>query len=106
MIDRKFALVGIVSASLFGLAACDVEKTQSGNIDLPKYEVTKTQEGEVTVPKYDVRGPDVEVRREERQVTIPDVDVDVKKRQETVTVPTIDVTTPSERDAQRQMGNR
>ncbi len=53
-----------------GLAACDVEKTQEG--EMPEVEVEGGQ-----IPKYDVDAPDVDVKMKEKDVTIkvPDVDI-------------------------------
>lgn len=105
MRHSRFLMLGLVGAASLGLAACDVEKTASGNVQLPEYEVTKTQEGEVKLPAYDVRTPDVDVTTTERQVTVPDVDINTRK--ETVTVPSIDITPAPDRDDGRAtMGNR
>lgn len=54
----------------FGLAACDVEKTQEG--DMPEVDVKGGQ-----MPKYDVDAPDVDVKMKEKDVTVkvPDIDV-------------------------------
>jgi hypothetical protein len=90
-------LAGLVAAATFGLTACDVDKTQEGNVTVPKYEVEKTQEGNVTVPKYDVTAPDVNVGKKETTVTVPKVTTE----KETVTVPTVDVKTGQEKDAEQ-----
>lgn len=67
---------GLVGASFFGLmAGCDVEKTQEGNVTVPKYEVEKKQSGDVTLPKYDVTTPGVDVGTKKAEVTVPTVDV-------------------------------
>ncbi len=60
----------------FGLAACDVEKTQEG--EMPEVDVDVT-EGQL--PKYDVDAPEVDVKMKEKDVTIkvPDVDVTLPK---------------------------
>ena len=63
-------------ALMIGTIGCTVEKTEDGNIDLPK---------------YDVEPADVDIRTEEKQITVPDVDVDVNKRETTIPVPNIDV---------------
>ena len=88
----------LVSAAALGLAACDVKKTQEGNVNLPKYDVQKTQEGTAQLPKYDVKGPDVNVTTTEKKVTVPDVDVKAEKK--TIEVPKVDVTTAKEKEAQ------
>jgi uncharacterized lipoprotein len=88
-------LVPAVIAAALGLAACDVQKTQEGNVSLPKYDVQKTQEGNVNLPKYDVKGPDVQVSKEEKTVTVPTV----KTEEKTITVPDVDIKTPNEKQA-------
>jgi uncharacterized lipoprotein len=80
----KQTATALILLSALGLAACDVDKTQEG--EMPDVSVEGGQ-----VPKYDVDAPDVDVNKEERTVTVPDVDVDVKKEERTVTVPDVDV---------------
>lgn len=101
---QKPSLLLAALISMAGLAACDVEKTQEGKVDLPKYEVTKTQDGQVQVPKYDVNAPKVDVTRTQKQVTVPDVNVSTRK--ETVTVPKIEVTPAKDRDDDKTAGKR
>jgi predicted small lipoprotein YifL len=72
---KKLIARGIVAASLATLTACDVKKTQEGNVTLPKYEVEKTQSGDVTLPKYDVKTPDVNVTTEKKVIEVPKVEV-------------------------------
>ncbi len=84
---KKTVSLAVVSAFAFGLAACDVEKKQEGNLDLPKYEVEKKQAGNVKLPEYDVKTPDVAVNKEERKIEVPTI----KKEERTVTVPDVDV---------------
>ncbi|HZY16894.1 MAG TPA: hypothetical protein VFE82_00350 [Ramlibacter sp.] len=84
----------LVGAAMLGLSACDVKKTQEGNVNLPKYDVQKTQEGNVSLPKYDVKGPDVQVSKEEKTVTVPTV----KTEEKTITVPNVNVTTAKEKE--------
>ncbi|HZW20142.1 hypothetical protein [Noviherbaspirillum sp.] len=84
---KKTLSIALMSAAAFGLAACDVEKKQSGNVDLPKYEVEKKQAGDVKLPEYDVKTPDVAVNKEQRTVDVPTI----KKEERTVTVPDVDV---------------
>lgn len=76
-----------------GLAACDVEKTQEGSVNLPKYEVEKTQEGSAKLPEYDVKTPDVAVTQEEKKVEVPTI----QKDERTITVPDVDVTPAKEK---------
>jgi hypothetical protein len=71
-----------------GLSACDVKKTQEGNVTVPKYEVEKKASGDVTLPKYDVTTPDVKVGSTEKTITVPKVETEKK----TVEVPTVTVT--------------
>ena len=72
---RKLLLLGLVSVGLVGLSACDVKKTQEGNVTMPKYEVEKKQSGDVTLPKYDVKTPDVNVTTEKKVIEVPKVEV-------------------------------
>lgn len=88
-------IAAVAVAGTFGLAACDVKKTQEGNVTVPKYEVNQTQKGDVTLPKYDVTPPSVDVKQKEVEVGVPKVVVE----KETVTVPSIDVKTGDERAA-------
>lgn len=71
----------LVPAIAFGVAACDVQKTQEGQ--LPDVEVKGGQ-----VPKYDVDVGEVEVGTEKKEITVP----------------TIDVQTPSEERAEERTG--
>ena len=58
----------------FGLAACDVEKTQEGKMPTVDVDVDGGQ-----IPKYDVDAPEVDVKMKEKEVTVlvPDVDVEL-----------------------------
>lgn len=96
MRKTAFVIAGIVSAASLALVGCDVQKTQEGKVDLPKYEVSKTQEGDVQMPKYDVDAPKVDVSKTEKEITVPNVDVNTKK--ETVTLPKVEVTPAQDRD--------
>lgn len=85
-----------VAATVFvalGLAACDVEKTQEGQLNMPKYEVEKTQEGNAKLPEYDVKTPDVAVGTEEKKVEVPTIE----QKEKTVQVPDVDVTPAKEK---------
>lgn len=75
-----------------GLTACDVDQTQEGEVELPKYEVEKTQEGNIEAPKFDVETPDVNVQTEEKTVEVPTVEMKEKK----VEVPDVNVDVPQE----------
>jgi hypothetical protein len=95
----------VVVAGALGLAACDVKKTQEGNVTAPKYDVQKTQQGNVTLPKYDVTTPDVQVGSKEKTVNVPNVDVHAEKK--TIEVPTVGVKSAKEKEqeqASKQMG--
>ena len=72
---KNLITIGIVSIGLATLAACDVKKTQEGNVTMPKYEVEKTQSGDVTLPKYDVKTPDVNVTTEKKVIEVPKVEI-------------------------------
>jgi hypothetical protein len=52
----------------FGIAACDVDQTQQG--ELPDVDVEGGQ-----LPEYDVDPADVDVGTDTQQVIIPDIDV-------------------------------
>ena len=78
----------ILSIGALGLVGCDVQKTQEGNVSVPKYEVEKKASGDVTLPKYDVTTPDVKVGSAEKSVTVPKVTTEEKK----IEVPTVEVT--------------
>ena len=86
---RKTTLaIAIISALAIGLAACDVKKTQEGNVTVPKYEVEKKQSGDVTLPKYEVTPPTVSVTTTEKTVTVPTVKTEEKK----IDVPSVKIT--------------
>lgn len=86
------------AAFAFSLTACDVDKTDEGEMpevevtgetNLPEYEIKKTEEGEMPevdvkgeadLPNYDVEGPDVEV--EKKKVEVPTLDVDLPEEED------------------------
>ena len=92
---RSTLALTIISIGALGLTACDVKKTQEGNVTVPKYEVNKTQEGNVTLPKYDVTAPSVAVTTTEKTMTVPTV----KTEEKSVTLPKLEVTTAKEKEA-------
>lgn len=96
MRKTAFVLAGIVSAASIALVGCDVQKTQEGNVDVPKFEVSKTKEGDVTLPKYDVDAPKVDVTTEQKTVDVPKVGVYTEK--ETLTIPKVEVTPAGQKD--------
>jgi hypothetical protein len=95
--NANIMFAGLAAAVSLGLAGCDVQKTQEGDVDLPKYEVAKKQDGDVTVPKYDVTAPDVNVTKKETEVTVPKITTE----KETITVPSVDVKTGKEKAAEQ-----
>ncbi|HEY0845590.1 MAG TPA: hypothetical protein VGE12_09485 [Noviherbaspirillum sp.] len=90
---KKTIYVAASAFVAFGLVACDVEKTQEGSLNMPRYEVEKTQEGSAKLPEYDVKTPDVAVNTEEKKVEVPTV----KKEERTVKVPDVEVTPAQEK---------
>ena len=94
MRNASFVIAGLAAAASVALVGCDVQKTQEGHVQAPKYEVSKTQEGDVQMPKYNVTTPDVNVSKTETEVTVPKVTTD----KETITVPKVDITTAKEKD--------
>lgn len=65
---RSKKLLSLLVAPLFavGMAACDVDQTQEG--EMPEVQVEEGQ-----LPAYDVDAADIEVT--EDTVTVPDIDV-------------------------------
>ncbi|MEE4201285.1 hypothetical protein [Erythrobacter sp.] len=61
---KKIIAVAALSAATFGLAACDVDQTEEG--DMPELEGGN-------LPEYDVEPVDVEV---DSNIEVPEVDVD------------------------------
>ena len=94
----------LLTTAALGLTACDVQKTDEGNVALPKYDVKKTQEGKVDLPNYNVKTPDVDVGTTQKQVTLPDVDVKAEKK--SIEVPKVTVTTPDEKEKQAKAGDK
>lgn len=66
-IIRSLATLSVAAACL-GLAACEVEKKQEG--EMPKVNVEGGK-----MPEYDVKGPDVKVEQQKKEITVPDVDI-------------------------------
>ena len=61
----------MVPALVLGLSACDVKKTQEGK--LPDVEVD-VKDGQV--PKYDVDAGDIDIKTEEKVITVPTIEYD------------------------------
>ena len=66
---RKLMTFALVSTAAMGLAACDVEQTEEG--DMPDVEV----EGG-NLPEYDIDTPDVNVTSEEETIEVPKIEVE------------------------------
>lgn len=88
----KSAALAVAFGSVLTLSACNVEKTQEG--ELPDVDVN-AEGGQL--PAYDVETADVDVNTRPAEVTVPDVDVNTETK--TVPVPDVDVTMPRENDA-------
>jgi hypothetical protein len=73
------------------LTGCDVDVNDPG--EAPEVNVEGGR-----APDVDVIPPDVDVRTEERDVTIPDVDVDVDSERTRVQTPNVDIDVPSENE--------
>jgi hypothetical protein len=61
---------------------------------VPKFEVNKTQEGNVTLPKYDVTPPTVSVTTTDKTITVPTV----KAEEKTIELPKVELTTGKEKN--------
>ncbi len=85
---RQFILACVPFAAL-ALAGCDVDVQDTGTP--PSVDVDPG-----VAPDVDVEGPDVDVRREERTVEVPDVDVDVSSEERRVEVPNVDINPPAD----------
>lgn len=68
----KKSIIILAGASCLGLAACDVDKTENGQ--MPDVDVNATG---AELPEYNVTGPDVNVGMENTTVQVPTIDVDV-----------------------------
>lgn len=88
----KSAAIAVALGSVLTLSACNVEKTQEG--EMPDVDVS-AEGGQL--PAYNVETPDVDVTTKQAEMTVPDVDVNSKDV--TVPVPDVDVTLPEENDA-------
>ena len=65
---KRIIITSLIAPLAIGLAACDVDQTQEG--ELPEVEVTGGQ-----MPEYDVETADVDVGTEKKTVEVPDVDI-------------------------------
>lgn len=66
--DLRISALVTVAALALGLTACDVKKTQEG--EMPKVNVEGGK-----MPKYDVDAPEVKVEEKKKTITVPDVDI-------------------------------
>ena len=66
---KKLAIMAAIGGLALGVAACDVDQTEEG--EMPDVDV----EGG-NMPEYDVDTADVDVTTEERTVDVPVVDVE------------------------------
>lgn len=64
---KRIIAIAFAATAGLGLAACDVEQTEEG--EMPEVEGGN-------MPEYDVETPEVEVGTEEETVEVPTVDVD------------------------------
>ena len=65
---RTLKICAALAIPAIAFSACDVKKTQEG--ELPNVKVEGGQ-----VPKYDVDAPEVVVEKEKKTITVPDVDI-------------------------------
>lgn len=107
---NKFQKIIALSAVVFAVTGCDVDKTEKGEMpsvdadggEMPEYEVKKTEEGEMPdvdveggeMPEYDVDTADVDIDTEKETVEVPEVEVTTEE--ETVEVPEIEVDMPED----------
>ncbi len=82
--SNLFKIATVVFAAA-GLSACDVDKTQDG--EMPEVQVEGGQ-----MPEYDVDAADVNVGTVEKEMEVPKVTME----EETVTVPAVGVEMPDE----------
>ncbi len=70
--QTKNLLQGITLLSVaIGFSACDVKKTEDGEVPSVKVEV----DGEAKLPKYDVDAPDVNIEKKKMEVEVPTIEV-------------------------------
>jgi hypothetical protein len=77
---RTTAMISSVIATglTFFLVACDVDKTEDGELPDVKVQV----DGEAKLPKYEVHGPEVTVEKKKVEVEVPKVKVDIPEEEE------------------------
>ena len=69
---KNATILAFAMTSALALTACNVDKTQEG--ELPDVDVEVQDPGQV--PKYDVDAPDVDVGTKDVTVPVPDIDVE------------------------------
>ena len=69
----KKTIIMLSGAVCLSLSACDVDKTENGQ--MPDVDVNVS--GGAELPEYNVTGPDVDVGMENKTVQVPTMDVDV-----------------------------
>jgi hypothetical protein len=67
---KRLIAASLIAPFALGLAACDVDQTEEG--EMPEVEVTGGN-----MPEFDVETADVDVGTEEKTVEVPTVDVDM-----------------------------
>lgn len=67
---KRLIAASLIAPFALGLAACDVDQTEEG--EMPEVEVKGGN-----MPEYDVETADVDVGTEEKTVEVPTVDVDM-----------------------------
>ena len=84
----KSSIMFTAAALMVPSMGCDIDVNDPGQ--LPDIEIRNGR-----MPNVDVRGPEVEVREQQKEVEVP-TDIDVKTEKRTITVPDIDITLPKE----------
>jgi hypothetical protein len=84
--NLKMTTAALLLATSLVSSACSVQKTKDGKA--PEVHVSQGE-----LPEYDVDTADVDVKMEDKTVTVPDVDV--KTKEKTVSVPDVDVNMPN-----------
>jgi hypothetical protein len=67
---KRIIATTLIAPFALGLAACDVDQTQEG--EMPEVNVEGGQ-----MPEFDVETADVDVGTEEKTIEVPTVDVDM-----------------------------
>lgn len=86
----KSSIMFTAAALVVPSMGCDIDVNDPGQ--LPDIEIRNGR-----VPDVEVRGPDVKVHEQKKQVQVP-TDIDVRTEKRTITVPDVDVTLPRENE--------